>query len=385
MCHSAALLALCVACVACASQATEPALFRGEVLGFGGGPERYSSWFADERDGVIYFGLSPFWTELRAHGGDPTADLLEPSAHLIGRFEVERERFLPPLLARRPGPDSRSSVWDVLAHPNGWIYYTTYFEEMGRVRPGMGDVEHFDSLGTGLNEIALGPDGSLYVTRYGGGIEGKRTSGDGSVVVISPNGALLREVSLHARDGAVTAPKSIAVDPKSGEVWLNADVIAPDGKVSFSAFHLGPNLNVIAHSDAPPELMFVSFDRAGRGFFVEDRDGRVELRVTRAGAELARLDLGERVPMDFAQDVHFAADGTAAIAFWSGRVELVREASGTYEHARVNLVRPAECASPQQNAVFYSAFVEARAVYATLYCDAAIARAPLPDGFRSTR
>ena len=371
-------------CVACASEATKPALFRGEVLGFGGGPERYSSWFADERDGVLYFGLSPFWTELRAHGGDPTADLLEPSAHLIGRFEIERERFLPPLLARRPGPDSRSSVWDVLAHPNGWIYYTTYFEEMGRVRPGMGDVERFDSLGTGLNEIALGPDGDLYVTRYGGGADGEPSTDDGSVAVISPDGALLREESLHARDGAVTAPKSIAVDPQSGEVWLNADVIAPNGKVSFTAFHLAPDLKVIARSDAPPELMFVAFDRGGRGFFVEDRNGRVELRVTRGGAELARLDLGARAPGDFAQDVHFAADGSAAIAFWSGRVELVREAEGKYEHARVNLERPSECAGAQQNAVFYSAFIEAQAVYATLYCDAAIARAPLPAGFGAT-
>jgi hypothetical protein len=388
VCHSAALIALCAVYVACASDSPKPALFRGEVLGFGGGPERYSSWFGDERDGVIYFGLSPFWTELRAHGGDPTADLLEPSAHLIGRFEIERERFLPPLLVRRPGPDSRSSVWDVLAHPNGWIYYTTYFEEMGRVRPGMGDVEHFDSLGTGLNEIALGPDGCLYVTRYGSGTEDEGGSGDGSVAVISPDGALLREVSLHARDDAVTAPKSIAVDPLGGEVWLNADVIAPNGKVSFASFHLGPDLAVIAQTDSPPEpeLMFVAFDRAGHGFFVEDRGGRVELRVTRRGTALARLDLGARVPADFAQDVHFAADGTAAIAFWSGRVELVREVDGAYEHAQVSLERPPECATPEQNAVFYSAFVEARSVYATLYCDAAIVRAPLPKGFaRDTR
>src|SRR5882672_1749346 len=211
VCHSLSLLALGVACVACA--ADEPVVFRGEVLGFGGGPERYSSWFGDERNGVIYFGLSPFWTDMRAHGGDPTADLLEPSAHLIGRFEIERERFLPPLLVRRPGPDSRSSVWDVLAHPNGWVYYTTYFEEMGRVRPGMGDVERFDDLGPGLNELALGPDRNLYVTRYGA--EKK----DGGVAVISPEGKRVREAALHAVDGALTAPKSIAVDPLSGDVF----------------------------------------------------------------------------------------------------------------------------------------------------------------------
>ena len=369
---------MCVGC-APAPQTAKPALFRGEVLGFGGGPERYSSWFGDERDGVIYFGLSPFWTELRAHGGDPRADLLEPSAHLIGRFEVEREIYLPPLLARRPGDDSRSSVWDVLAHPNGWIYYTTYFEEMGRVRPGMADVEHFDSLGTGLNEIALGPDGNLYVTRYGAGSD-EPAGGDGSVVEVSQTGELLREQTLHARDGATTAPKSLAVDPSSGEGWANADVIAPAGKVGFSSFHLARDLRVLERKDAPPELMFVSFDRSSRGFFVEDRGGEVILRVTRGSAELGRLDLGPRGATDFAQDVHFAPDGSAAIAFWSGRVELVREVNGDWEHARVDLQRPDDCVS--QNAIFYSAFIEPRGVYATLYCDAAIVRGPLPESFR---
>ena len=26
------------------------------------GPEPYSAWFGDAHDGVLYFGLSPFWT-----------------------------------------------------------------------------------------------------------------------------------------------------------------------------------------------------------------------------------------------------------------------------------------------------------------------------------
>jgi hypothetical protein len=271
--------------------------------------------------------------------------------------------------ARRPGDDSRSSVWDVLAHPNGWVYYTTYFEEMGRARPGMDNVEHFDSLGTGLNEIAMGPGGNLYVTRYGG------SGGDGSVVMISQEGELLREQTVHALDGAVTAPKSIAVDPVSGDVWLNADVIAPDKSVHFAWFHLGPDLKPISHGDSP-ELMFPAFDKTGRGFFVEDDGGRVRVRVTRGGKELARLDLGPRAPHDFAQDVHFAKDGTAAIAFWSGRVELVREKDGQFSQSRVAMSRDAECAS-NPNALFYSAFVEPKGVYATYYCDQAIARVPL--------
>jgi hypothetical protein len=371
MCHILAALALC----GCALRGPPPKVFHTHMLGLGGG-ERYSAWFGDERDGVIYFGLSPFWTELRAHGGDPKADLLEPSAHAIGRFDMTREAFLPPLIARRPGPDSRSSVWDVLAHPNGWVYYTTYFEEMGRVRPGAGDVELFESLGVGLNEIALGPEQNLYVTRYGA------DRGDGSVVVISPEGRLLREVRLHARKGATTAPKSIAVDPASGEVWVNADVIAPDGKVGFAAFQLAPDLSVKQRFDPPYELQFMAFDPGGRGFFVEERDGRLRLRVVRAGTELLAVDLGPRNPSDFAQDIHFAPDGTAAIAFWSGRVEVVRQKEGNYEHARLELERPKECVTENDPSLFYSAFVSDGSVYATLYCDAAIVRAPLPERYQ---
>jgi hypothetical protein len=372
VCHTFALLALC----ACTLNDAHPRVFRTHMLGLGGG-ERYSAWFADERDGVIYFGLSPFWSEMRAHGGDPAADMLEPSAHAIGRFDTERDEFLAPLIARKPGDDSHSSVWDVLAHPNGWIYYTTYFEEMGRVRPGFGQAEHFDDLGPGLNEIALGPDQNLYVTRYGAG------RNDGGVAVISPEGLRVREVALHARSGGQTAPKSIAVDPHSGDVWVNADVVAPDKSVSFAAFHLAPDLHVLERLDPALELQFMAFDATGRGFFVEDRAGRLELRVTRDGAELLRVDLGPRAPHDFAQDIHFAPDGTAAIVFWSGRVDLVRQHDGNFEHAEIQLERPEQCTGEGENALFYSAFVIRGSVYATLYCDAAIVRAPLPGQFQT--
>jgi hypothetical protein len=358
-----------------------PKLFRTPVVGFGS--ERYSAWFADERDGVIYFGLSPFWTALRAHG-DPTADLAEPSAHLIGRFDVEREKFLPPLVATQPGPESRSSVWDVLAHPNGWIYYTTYFEEMGRVRPGTGEVEQWKRLGKGLNEIALGPEENLFVTRYAGAARAG-SARDGSVVEISPEGILLREQTLSARADAVTAPKSIAVDPLSGDVWVNADVIGRDGAITFATFQLGADLVLKEKLVGSPELLFAAFAADGRGFFVEDRAGELWLRVVRAGQPVAELDLGARAPADFAQDIHFASDGDAAIAFWSGRVELVRRSGDAYAHASVTLAKPPECAGPGENAVFYSAFLAAHDVYATLYCDAAIARAPLPDAFRAER
>ena len=357
-----------------ASGCASDTVYQSQVRGYG--PERYSAWFADERDGVIYFGLSPFWTELHARG-KPTGDLAEPSAHLIGRFELGRGGFLPLLVARAPGPDSRSSVWDVLAHPNGWIYYTTYFEEMGRVRPATGEVEHFEAVGTGLNEIAVGPNGDLFVTRYGAADPKQPAQSDGALVEISPEGALVREVTLHAREGAFTAPKSVAVDPNSGEVWVNADVIAPDGAVSFATFHLAADLSV-RETLTTPELMFVAFDPKFRwGVFVEDDAGQLRARLVGGGGEFARVDLGPRAPHDFAQDIHFAADGiTAVVAFWSGRVELLRWDSVKGARAtRVQLEKPGDCEPP---ALFYSAFAERDGVYATLYCDATIVRGPLP-------
>jgi hypothetical protein len=94
------------------------------------------------------------------------------------------------------------------------------------------------------------------------------------------------------------------------------------------------------------------------------------------------LDLGPRAPVDFAQDIHFAPDGSAAIAFWSGRVELVRESDGRIEHARLDLDTPGDCRPPAGRSLVYSAFVTDRAVYATLYCGATILRAPLPADWR---
>jgi hypothetical protein len=367
VCHILSALALLTALGAC--RTTQPAVFRERVSGYG--TERYSAWFADERDGVIYFGLSPFWSALRKTG-EPTGDMLAPSAHLIGRFDWRAERFLPPLVARAPGEAARSSVWDVLAHPNGWVYYTTYFEEVGRVDPASGAVERFESLGQGLDELALGPDGALYASVYGLGQAG------GGVVVFAPDGKELHRVTLSAREGAVTAAKSLAVDPLSGEVWLNADVIAPDGKVSFASFHLARDLSVLQRTLAPPELLFLTFDAAGRGFFVWDANGALELQVTRAGAELARVPLGPRAPLDFAQDMHVAADGSVAIAFWSGRVELVRESAGRYATAATRLTFPPDCSDGSDPPLLYAAFATPAALYATLYCDEAILRAPLP-------
>ena len=375
-------MALCLLSVGCAwgpPRALGPAVFRAPELSQGG--ERYSAWFADEQAGVVYFGLSPFWTALWATG-DPKADLRVPGAHLIGRFDLASESFLPPLVARAAGPDVRASVWDVLAHPNGWVYYTTFYEEMGRVRPATGEVEYFPALGRGLNELALGPEGQIYVTRYGSGLDAPERAGDGGLVVVSEDGRKLRETTLHARDGAVTAVKSVAVDPRSGRAFVNADVLREKGDVEFARFVIEPDLESVFVLTETPELLFVAFDRSGRGILVEDADGRLRLSIADGERQLASVDLGARAPADFAQDIHFAPDGTAAIAFWSGRVELVREREGRLEHARIDLDKPGDCGPPAGRSLVYSAFVAARAVYATLYCGATILRGPLPADWR---
>ncbi len=342
------------------------------------GAERYSAWFADERDGVVYFGLSPFWTELWATG-DPRAELRQPGAHLIGRFSLDREAFLPPLVARAAGSDVRSSVWDVLAHPNGWIYYTTFYEPMGRIRPETGEVETFPELGRGLNELAVGPGGRIYVTRYGSGLDDPGATQDGALLVIDEDGHKLGEAALHARDGAVTAVKSVSVDPRSGRAFVNADVLFPDARVEFAHFELDPDLRVLSLEAGDPELLFIAFASDGRSFSVWEEGGRLRLSIGDGVRERASFDLGARLATDFAQDIQISSDGTAAIAFWSGRVDLVRERDRHIEHASLMLEKPADCAPPLGRSLVYSAFATGRAVYATLYCGIAVLRGPLPS------
>jgi hypothetical protein len=372
-------LALLVGLAACAwlpGGGSGTRAFRAPEIRYG--DERYSAWFADERGGVLYFGLSPFWTELWATG-DPAADLRTPGAQLIGRFDLASESFLPPLVARAEGPDSRSSVWDVLAHPNGWIYFTTFYEEMGRVRPDTGEVERFPALGRGLNELALGPEGQVYATRYGSGLDDPHAKQDGALLAVSENGRKLGELRLHARDGAVTAAKSVAVDPRSGRIFVNADLIHGDGNVEFARFVIDPDLSILDTEVGGPELLFIAFASDGRAVSVWDDGGRLRLALGDGERERASIDLGPRVPGDFAQDIHFAADGSAAVAFWSGRVDLVRARAGGFEHASLTLEKPPDCVPPAGRSLVYSAFAGPRAVHATLYCGVTILRGALPD------
>ena len=377
--HAALLLGL--ALLGCAAEPSHPRRVDTEIYRAAPanrGAERYSAWFADSGGGVLYFGLSPFWELWWASDGDALADLREPGDHLIGRFDLAERRFLAPLRVRDAALGARASVWDVLAHSNGRIYYTTFFEEFGWVEPESGAVRHIEGLGVGLNELAEGPAGNLYVTRYS---TAPRGAGDrsGSLLVLTPDGDVLRETHFEGGPGEVIAPKSVAVDPESGECWLTADVFASDGSVGYGVLHVDASGRVLARRRSAPELLFARFDARGYGYFVEDVGGTLRLRITEGGRDRSSLELGPRWPLDYAQDIQIARDSTAVIAFWSGRVDLVRLVGDELSHRVIQLEKPRECAPPRGRSLVYTAVLWEDRVYATLTCGAAILAAELGE------
>jgi sugar lactone lactonase YvrE len=335
------------------------------------GPERYGSWFGDSDGRVFYFGLSPFNTELRrceAEGGSlcPLRELGRTGDHLIGRFDMDEERFLAPLLVRSNDPEATSSVWDVLVHSNGRIYYTTFWNEFGSVLPDGGDVRHYPGAGDGLNELWEGPGGEIYVTRYLGEKPG--------IAVFGPDGRLRRELVMPQAPGATICPKSLAVDPNRGDVWFNTDTFYEDGRpVGFDAYRMsagGEVLEQVSH----PLLAFVSFDAAGRGWFVDDTGGAWAVRIVEPDGTTTRVELGPRGLIDVVQDVKHHGDVTV-LATWQRRVFAVRAPlGGPVEHC-VFPAPPVDCGS--EPPLGYTTVVSARDgdVYGTVDCGIRIIRA----------
>jgi hypothetical protein len=268
---------------------------------------------------VLYFGVSAFWSALRAAGGDPLADLREPGPRWIGRFDLASERFLPPLELRPAG--AATGVWDVLAHPNGRVYYTTYFELAGSVDPVSGEVQEFPAAGQGLNELALGPDGQILVTRYGYG-----ANPDGSVVALSERGDVLAELPLRDPPGLQATAKSLAFDPLRREVWVNTDLfpVSGAGPAQHDARVLGLDgreRRVVTD----PELQFFVFAPDGTGLFAESSEGRLRLRQRspRGLDRFIALVDGYVPTLDFAQDVRAESDGSVVVTRWSGRIHVI--------------------------------------------------------------
>jgi len=284
-----------------------------------GASERYCAWYADARAGTLYFGESAFWSASRAHGS-PLADRLARGPRRIGRFDLARRVLLPPLEAG-PG-DSPTGVWDVLAHPNGRVYFTTWFDMMGWVDPATGERGTLDALGSSLNEIALGPGAKLLVTRYG---DGGPEPANGSIVLASEDGELVAEYPLAPPAGHVVAPKTVGYDASRGEIWVTTDVFAQGtGPTRHDAYVLdqaGRELRRFGR----PEVHFAAFRPDGSGVIAEVDGARLVLRVRPAAGEDALVVADEAFPpvLDFVQDVHFADDGRAVVTRWSGIVHLV--------------------------------------------------------------
>jgi hypothetical protein len=215
-------------------------------------------------------------------------------------------------------------VWDVLAHPNGRIYFSTYFDFAGSVDPETGARAAFTAAGYGLNELALGPDGSVLATRYGYG-----EARAGSVVVLGEDGAPRAEHLLADPPGYRVAAKSVAFDPLRREIWVNTDLLPVEG--AGAALH---DTRVLALDGAErqrivdPEIQFFTFAPDGTGYLAEVAGGRLRLRVRRPAGTTPRerslvLDDGFAAAHDFVQEVRAEPSGHVVVTRWSGRVHVL--------------------------------------------------------------
>jgi hypothetical protein len=296
--------------------------------------ERYCAWFADAREDILYFGTAPFWWAYRRDGGDPRADLRQSGPQLVGRFDLRRRSFLPPLDLAPAA--SAGGVWDVLAHPNGRVYFTDFFGASGYVEPESGRVVRFDVLGTGLNELALGPDGHLLLTRYG-----TERGVDGSVVLVDAEGALLAEHTLRGPEGYGVAPKSIAWDPLRQEIWVNTDLIPTGTPAGAAVRHDARVMKADGRQMLrfeTPELQFVTFSEDGTGWFAEVDGHHLNLRVRSSKRAAWPVLTGLIVPLDdaFASEADFVQDlqvhgDSVVVTRWSGRIHVVDRAGGVQE------------------------------------------------------
>jgi len=289
--------------------------------------ESYCAWYGDVRDGLLYFGQAAFWSGMRATGGGPLSDLDREGPVPIGRFQLHRERLLEPMQVGRTG--DRSGVWDVYAHPNGRIYFTTFFESAGWVDPRTGEVQRWPDLGTGLNEISPGPDGTLLFSRY--------AASQGSLVVVDLEGRLVAEHVLASPPGFDTQPKTVAFDPERGEFWATTDMLPVGARAEATEAGPGGARNhayVLDRSGRElrrvedREIQFVAFAEEGTGYFAELRGHALRLRVLapadpEGGGREFLLSPDFPAAFDFVQDIRVEADGRAVVTRWSGWVHVL--------------------------------------------------------------
>ncbi|MBW2493929.1 MAG: hypothetical protein JRE43_04190 [Deltaproteobacteria bacterium] len=332
--------------------------------------ERYCAWYGDARGAVLYFGTAAFWSAMRSHGSDPMADLLAEGPVAIGRFDLRRERMLEPLEVGAGG--ERSGVWDVLAHPNGRIYFTTFYESAGYTELPGGRVVRLPDLGTGLNELAAGPDGGVLASRYG---SAREPEGSGSIVSFDADGALLAEFPLRAPDGYRVAPKTVAFDPLRAEIWVTTDLLplAPGNPQRHDAYVLsdrGEELRRISE----PEIQFVAFAENGTGYRAEIEGHKLWLRISAAGEDIEGgrrilLDPAFAAALDFVQDIKLATDGRVVVSRWSGWVHVVDSP---------RRVRSTRLPQFDEGGLYYSAVADGDRICATYCSDVGVVCRDIP-------
>ena len=279
------------------------------------------AWFADTREDRLFFGVSGFWSAMRQADQDPTADLEQAGGRYIGEYDLARgqTRF-------HPLGTAASGVWDVLAHPNGRVYFTTFFDAAGILEPD-GTVTMLGDAGTGLNELALGPAGRILASRYATDAQGR-----GAVVVLGGDGRIQAEFPLASPYGFRSAAKSLAWDPVRGEIWVNTDLIAsqPGAPGGHDTRVLSAGGREVARFTRP-EVQFMVFGADGTGYFAEVEDGRLRLRIRPPAAAATPIGTGRWIVLDdafpdtidFVQEIRVGADGEAVVTRWSGKIHLV--------------------------------------------------------------
>jgi hypothetical protein len=326
--------------------------------------ERYCAWYGTPHHGTLYFGQAAFWSARRARPGDLAADLHQPGPQPIGRFDLASETLLSPLEVGRP--DSRSGVWDVLMGEDGWLYFTTFFEDAGRIDPESRALEYLPALGGGLNELAPGPTESVLATRYG---SGQDDVGDGEVIAFDSAGQIEAEWRPAPPRGYRIAPKTAAWDAERGELWVTTDLLPlADGAAIRHDAYVLDRRGASERRIATPEIQFVAVASDGTllSAALEGRTLRLHVApppgAPRAASSVA-LDAHFPAGLDFVQDIQPAADGRVVVTRWSGRVHVV-ERSGRHQSVDLPRLDP--------DGLYYTAVLHGDRLCATYCADVSV-------------
>ncbi len=242
------------------------------------------------------------------------------------------------------------------------------------MRPDGTDVRHYAGGGQGLNELWEGPRGEIFVTRYVGSVDGGPDD-SGAVVVFGPDGERRHEFPFRKEGDVFVCPRSLSVDPRTGEIWVHADRLTQAGaSEGFETFRLGPD-GAVRERITDPVIAFTSFESNGRGWFVDDDSQRFAVRIVEPDGRRTRLDLGPHGPIDVAQDVTHAGDVTL-ITTWALTVYRVTvRAPGDYEVMRcAPRVLPSDCPLGAAPLAYTAALAPDGSIYASVACGITVVR-----------